>query len=47
MRAIRSSCTPISPWARPMRQTSTPARSSASSWAGESDAGPMVATIFV
>ena len=47
MRAMRSRCSSGSPWARPMRQTSTPARNSATRSSAPSQAGPIVATIFV
>ena len=45
--ASRSRWSSSGPWLRLRRTTSTPARSSASSRAGSSLAGPIVATIFV
>ena len=47
MRAIRSACPLKSPWEKLSRATFIPARIRRSSISGDSEAGPMVATIFV
>ena len=47
MRAIRSAWLVKSPWEKLRRATLSPARMRRSSISGDSEAGPMVATIFV